>query len=84
VEDPERIGAAVAWRSSYAKQAEMLEAQGNVTDARQARIKVQQLDDHINVMRLQVQAETDGGYIPLQKVLPSPFRKTEEHHEEET
>jgi hypothetical protein len=83
VEDPERIGAVLAWRSSFAKQAEMLEAQGNVIDARQARIKVQQLDDHVNVMRLQLQAEADGHYIPLQRVLPSPFRQTEESNEEE-
>jgi hypothetical protein len=72
VEDAEKIGAAFAWRSSYAKQAELLEIQGNVTDARQARIKVQQLDDMLNVMRLQIQAERDGRYIPLSKILPSP------------
>lgn len=75
VEDPERMGAALAWRVSYAKQAELLEAQGNVIDARQARFKVQKLDDHINVMRLQLQAEADGRYIPLYKILPSPRRK---------
>jgi hypothetical protein len=51
---------------------------------RQARIKVQKLDDHINVMRLQVQTEADGRYIPLFKVLPSPRGKTEESHEEES
>ncbi len=84
VEDPERMGAALAWRASYAKLAELLEAQGNFIDARQARIKVQKLDDHINVMHLQVQAEADGRYIPLFKGLPSPHHKTEESHEEES
>jgi hypothetical protein len=84
VEDPERMGAALAWRASYAKQAELLAAQGNFIDARQARIKVQKLDDHLNVMRLQVQAEADGRYLPLFKRLPSPHRKTAESHEEES
>src|SRR6266566_1852140 len=82
VEDPERMGAALAWRASYAKQAELLEAQGSVIDARQARLKVQKLDDHITVMRLQLQAEADGRYIPLYKVLPSPHHKVEENREE--
>jgi hypothetical protein len=81
VTDPERIGVALSWRDSYAKQAELLEAQGNAIDARQARIKVQLLDDVINVMRLQVQAEADGSYIPLHKVLPSPQGKREEGDE---
>ena len=82
VTDPERIGAALSWRASYVQQADMFEAQGSATDARQARIKVQQLDDVINVMRLQVQAEADGSYIPLSKVLLSPYRKSVEHDEE--
>lgn len=81
VTDPERIGVALSWRDSYAKQAELLEAQGNAIDARQAHIKVQLLDDVINVMRLQVQAEADGSYIPLHKVLPSPHGKREEGDE---
>jgi integrase len=72
VEDPEKLGAALAWRTSYAKQAEIFEAQGNFIDARQARIKVQQLDDMINVMRMQIQKEAEGSYIPIFKVLPSP------------
>jgi integrase len=82
VEDAERIGAAFAWRDSYAKQAELLEMQGNFTDARQARIKVQQLDDMLNVMRLQLQAESEGRYIPLYKVLPSPSRRMGEDEED--
>lgn len=82
VTDPERMSVALSWRASYAKQAELFEAQGNFIDARQARIKVQQLEDVINVMRLQLQAEVDGSYIPLHKVLPSPYRKREEGHEE--
>ena len=81
--DPERLGAALSWRESYAKQAELLETQGNGIDARQARIKVQLLDDVITIMRLQLQAEADGSYIPLFKVLPSPHRKGKEEHETE-
>ena len=84
VEDPEKLGAALVWRVSYAKQAELFQAQGNLIDARQARIKVQQLDDTINIMRMQIQEEASGHYIPVFKVLPSPFRKTEETHEEES
>jgi hypothetical protein len=83
VTDPERLGVALSWRDSYAKQAEMLAAQGNFIDARQARIKVQLLDDVINVMRLQVQVEADGSYIPLHKVLLSPHHKREGQHEAE-
>jgi hypothetical protein len=83
VTDPERLGAALSWRASYAKQAELLEAQGNHIDAQQARIKVQLLDDVINVMRLQVQAEADGSYIPIHKVLPAQRHTREDQHEEE-
>lgn len=83
VTDPERLGAALSWRESYAKQAELLETQGNAIDARQARIKVQLLDDVITIMRLQLQAEADGSYIPLYKVLPSPHRKGKEEYETE-
>jgi hypothetical protein len=83
VTDPERLGVALSWRDSYAKQAQQLEAQGNAIDARQAHIKVQLLDDVINVMRLQMQAEADGSYIPLHKVLPLPHRKTEGGDDEE-
>jgi len=82
VEDPEKLGAALAWRASYAKQAELCEAQGNVIDARQARIKVQLLDDMINVMRMQLRQEATGNYIPLCKVLPSPYLRAEESYEE--
>ena len=83
VTDPERLGAALSWRESYAKQAELLEAQGNAIDARLARIKVQLLDDVISVMRLQLQAEADGSYIPLNKVISSPDRKGKEEYETE-
>jgi integrase len=83
VTDPERLGAALSWRESYVKQVELFEAQGNALDARQARIKVQLLDDVINVMRLQLQAEADGSYIPVYKVLSSPHRKSKEEHETE-
>lgn len=81
VTDPERIGAALSWLNSYVQQAEQFELQGNLIDARQARIKVQLLDDVINVMRLQLQAEADGAYIPLHKVLPSPYDKQEGRNE---
>ncbi len=83
VTDPERLGAALSWRESYVKQVELFVAQGNAIDARQARIKVQLLDDIINVMRLQLQAEADGSYIPIYKVLPSPHRKGKEGYESE-
>ena len=83
VEDPEKLGAALAWRASYARQAELLEAQGNVIDARQARIKVQLLDDMINVMRLQLEEEVAGHYIPVLRVLPSPYRNMETRDEKE-
>lgn len=83
VEDPEKLGAALAWRASYARQAELLEAQGNAIDARQARIKVQLLDDMINVMRLQLEEEVAGHYIPVFRVLPSPYRTMETRDEEE-
>jgi hypothetical protein len=82
VEDPEKLGAALAWRTAYEQQAKLLEAQGNAIDAREARIKVQHLDDMINVMRMQLEEESAGRYIPLHKVLPSPHRKQEKHHEE--
>ncbi len=81
VEDPEKLGAALIWRGAYAEQARLLEAQGNAIDARQARIKVQQLDDLINAMRLQLEEEAAGRYIPLHKILPSPHRKRENPHE---
>jgi hypothetical protein len=74
ITDPEKMGAARAWRASYAKQAELLEAQGNVNDARQVRSLMQQLDDHIAVMRLQQQAERDGTYIPLFRVIAQEAR----------
>ncbi len=83
VTDPEKMGAALSWRGSYAKQAELLEAQGNAIDARQARIKVQHLDDVIAMMRLQLLAEADGSYIPQHKIFPSPYRHKEERREED-
>jgi len=84
VEDPAKLEAALAWRASYAQQAASLDAQDNFIDARQARIKVQHLDDMINVMRMQREEEAAGRYIPVFKVLPSPYRKTEAQHEEES
>ncbi len=83
VEDPAKLGSALAWRASYAQQAASLEAHGNLIDARQARIKVQLLDDMITVMRLQLQEEAAGRYIPVFKALPSLYRKIEERYEEE-
>jgi hypothetical protein len=77
------LGAALVWRADYAKRAEMLEAQGNVIDARQARINVQFLDDMINVMRMQLEEEAGGRYIPVFKVLPSPYRQLEAGDETE-
>ncbi len=83
VEDPEKLGAALVWRADYAKQAALFEAQGNEVDARQARIKVQLLDDMINVMRMQLEEEAGGRYIPVFKVLPSPHRNLEAGDETE-
>ena len=83
VEDPEKLGAALVWRADYAKQATLFEAQGNAADARQARIKVQLLDDMINVMRMQIEEESAGRYIPIFKVLPSPHRQLEAGDETE-
>ena len=83
VEDPEKLGAALAWRESYAEQAKRFEAQGNAIDARQSRIKVQLLDDMINIMRMQIAEEAAGRYMPVFKVLPSPFRQTEASDEHE-
>ncbi len=83
VEDPEKLGAALVWRESYAQQAALCEAQGNAVDARQARIKVQLLDDMINVMRMQLEEEAAGRYIPVFKLLPSPYRNTETNDENE-
>jgi hypothetical protein len=81
VEDPDKLGAAHAWRADYAKQSALFEAQGNVVDARQARIKVQLLDDMINVMRMQLEEEAAGHYIPVFKVLPSPSPNLEANDE---
>lgn len=83
ITDPSRLGAAQAWRTSYARQAEELQIQGNLTDARQMRVLVQQLDDHIATMRLQLQAEADGRYIPLYKVLAQTREKVEDGDAEE-
>jgi len=83
VEDPEKLGAALIWRESYAQQAALCEAQGNAIDARQARIKVQLLDDMMNVMRMQLEEEAAGRYIPIFKVLPSPHRNLEADDETE-
>lgn len=80
ITDPTKLGAALAWRESYARQAENLDAQCNYIDARQARIVVQQLDDLVNVMHLQMQAEADGGYVPLFKVLPRQGGQKENTH----
>jgi hypothetical protein len=61
-----------------------LEAQGNVIDACQARIKTQQLYDMINVMQMQLQEAAAECYIPLFKMLPSPYREAKKLHEEES
>jgi acyl carrier protein phosphodiesterase len=84
VEDPEKLGAALVWHADYARQAALFEVQGNAADARQARIKVQLLDDMINVMRMQLEEETGGRYIPVFKVLPSPHRQLEAGDETES
>lgn len=83
VEDPEKLGAALIWRADYARQAALFEAQGNAVDARQARIKVQLLDDMINVIRMQLEEEAGGRYLPVFKVLPSPHQQREASNEQE-
>lgn len=83
VEDPEKLGAALVWRADYAKQAALFEAQGNPADSRQSRLKVQLLDDMINIMRMQLEEESGGKYIPIFKVLPSPYRQLEADDESE-
>lgn len=83
VTDPEKMGVAFPWRTSYAQQAALFEAQGNEIDARQARINVQQRDDAVTIMRLQLQAEADGSYIPFHNILPSPHRHKDEAREKE-
>src|SRR5258708_10518397 len=40
VQDPEKLGAPLVWHADYAKQAPLLEAQGNAVRARQARMNV--------------------------------------------
>ena len=37
----------------------------------------------LRLLRLQLQAEADGSYIPVYKVLPSPARKGKEEYEAE-
>lgn len=70
IPDYSKAGQAEIWRASYARQAKALDDEGNTTDARQKWKLVHQLDDLITLMRLQQQAEADGGYIPAYKALP--------------
>ncbi len=72
VVDYRRMGNALRWRKIYLAAAEMLEASGHMTDARQKRKELEMLDGHINAMRLQIKAIKDGGNVPDFLSLPLP------------
>lgn len=70
VPDPDKLEYVQRWRRSYAHQAEEFKATDNERDARQTCRIVQQLDDLMNIMRLQRQAEDKQTYHPAFKLLP--------------
>jgi hypothetical protein len=65
IPDPRKRENAVKWHTSYARQAEELEAAGESVDARQARLQVQELDAHINEMDILQQAIDDEARKPV-------------------
>jgi len=71
VPDPRKRENAVKWRASYARQAEELEAAGELVDARQVRLQVQELDTHLNEMDILQQAIEDGTRQPVFLQLPA-------------
>ena len=77
IPNPEKRPAAVTWRESYARQAEDLEEEGNMVDARQVRLQVQELDELINGMDIMQQAIEDGSYTPQFLLLPAPEKPEE-------
>jgi len=76
--NPANRSLAVKWRETYARQAGELEAAGAVVDARQARLRVQELDDLIRTMDVMQQAIDDGIYVP-----PSFLPRGPEEHKEQ-
>jgi hypothetical protein len=71
VPNPDKRPEAIKWRAAYAKQAEDLERDGALIDARQVLLQVQELDDLINSMHVIRQAMDDGKYAPLFLQLPA-------------
>jgi hypothetical protein len=71
VPDPRKRQQALNWRTVYVKLAEELEAQGNTVDARQYRLLVRDLDDHINAMAILQASIEDGKRKPVFLLLPS-------------
>ncbi len=71
VVDPRKRQQAVYWRNVYMRLASDLEAKGNVVDARQVRLQVQDLDKLINEMDITQQAIEDGRRKPVFLLLPS-------------
>jgi hypothetical protein len=65
VPNPSKRPEAVKWRAAYAKQADELERDGALIDARQVRFQVQELDDLINSMKVMQQARDNGKHAPL-------------------
>jgi hypothetical protein len=66
---------AAKWRNVYARQAEELDRDGNMVDARQSRLLVRELDDLINSMDVIAQA-LDYGRRPLFLQLPvTPYEE---------
>ncbi len=63
---------AVSWRKLFVLQAEMHDAHGHHIDAQQARQMLQHLDNTIAIMRIQIETQQDGGYLPFAETLQSP------------
>lgn len=65
VPDPRKQQIALYWRTAYAKLTEELEAQGNLVDARQYRLLVQELDIHLKEMSVLQASIEDGTRKPV-------------------
>lgn len=71
IPDPRKRENAINWRASYARQAEELEGAGDLVDARQVRLQVQELDDLLKSMDVMKQAIDDRTRQPVFPQLPS-------------
>lgn len=71
VPNPAKIQEAVKWQSAYVEQAETLEQEGALVDARQVRLQIKELNDLINSMHILQQAIDDGTHHPLFLHLPA-------------